>query len=115
MLDEKALIPCKIIHTVKLSIGDPNVEFNSGCSVIEVSIPPSKRCKVGFIKFKNNYVASISVRLKFKDLEEGQTSWKTVLSNYVLMPSPHHELGGQDYFIIDAKKQSIDAVDLMTI
>ena len=46
MLDEKALIPCKINQTVKLSIGDPNVEFNSGCSVIEVSIPPSKRCKV---------------------------------------------------------------------
>ena len=46
MTNEKALIPYKINETVKLSIGDLNVEFNSGCSVIEVSIPPSKRCRV---------------------------------------------------------------------
>ena len=38
-------------------------------------------------------------------LFSGQNTWKTVLRDYVLMPSPHHECGGQDYFIVNAEKQ----------
>ncbi len=31
--------------------------------------------------------------------------WKTLLRDYALMPSPHHEEGSQDYFVIDCKKE----------
>ena len=36
---------------------------------------------------------------------DGKIIWKTVLKDFKLMPSPHHETGSQDYFIIDAKNK----------
>lgn len=108
MLDERGLIPCKVSSSVRLKVGEPSTEFNSGCSVLEVAFPTRKGCQIGFIKFKNSYVASISVRVKYKNAEEdGKIIWKTVLKDFKLMPSPHHETGSQDYFIIDAKNKFV--------
>ena len=42
--------------------------------------------QVGFIKFKNNYVASLSVRLKNKDLDEGMANFILFLENKTTLP-----------------------------
>lgn len=45
-LDEKNCIPCKIEKSARLRIGDSNVEFTSGCAIMEVSLPTNLPCKV---------------------------------------------------------------------
>ena len=38
---------------------------------------------------------------------EGNYTWRTVLKDFSLMPSPHNEYASQNSFIIDAEKQVI--------
>ncbi|XP_065067095.1 nicolin-1-like [Rhopilema esculentum] len=100
MAEEKSCIPCKIEKPFLLKIGAPDIEFHSGCSIIDVILPMNEGCKIDCIKFRNNYVASLSIRLKLKN-ENGDISWITVLRDFILMKNPYHEEGSQDRFTIN--------------
>ena len=46
LMKESDCIPYKTEKIVRLRIGDPSAEFNSGCSIVEASFPASSSCKV---------------------------------------------------------------------
>ncbi|XP_025106150.1 nicolin-1-like isoform X6 [Pomacea canaliculata] len=108
-------------YTVKspvyLTLADGKVDDFKGCKVVDVTFPniistqaKPMECEdvhIGEIRFKNYYVAVLTVKAKFRGgLTSGDSDskWKTCLKSVKLMPDPHSEEGSHDYFTFTNKQ-----------
>ncbi|XP_028398201.1 nicolin-1-like [Dendronephthya gigantea] len=108
--DSDGSIKCIVKKAISLRVGNPSVEFKSGCSVIDVIFPAAKVVTIGCISFVNNYTASMSIKYKTSD-----DTWKTCLKNFVLMPSPHCEEGSQKMFSVKADQMLCSIKDAVLV
>lgn len=104
-------LKCVIKKAVLIRVGSPSVDFNSGCSVIDVTFPSIQQVEIGSISFSNNYTASLS--LKFKTTSDD--TWKICLKNFELMSLPHCEEGSQDKFTIKNNQMLLPIKDAVLV
>ncbi|XP_041348046.1 nicolin-1-like isoform X2 [Gigantopelta aegis] len=112
-------------NPVTLIVGDQKSEFNSGCRVIDITFPnvlhpeDPASSEVGEIRFKNYYVALLTIRAKFRVIqangEQGDLKWRTCVRNMKLMPKPHTEAGSQDYFCLTRKHFLFELVNVISL
>ena len=109
-LEGDGYIKCAVKKAISLRVGNPSVEFKSGCSVIDVMFPDGLPVEIGCISFVNNYTASISVKYK-----TSADTWKICLKNFELMPSPHCEEGSQNAFNIKTEQMLCPIKDAVLV
>ncbi|ELT99555.1 hypothetical protein CAPTEDRAFT_173344 [Capitella teleta] len=96
-------IACIVKSPQLIKFGDSKTEFNAGCSVIDVTFQNPVYVELQEIHFKNYYTASITVLVKRKagiTAAEKEKAWKVCVRNFTLMPHPHADQGGEEYFSI---------------
>jgi nicolin-1 len=102
---EGKLLPFVVRPAVVVGIVDGASEFYSGCAVVDVAFPKLVSADVDEIRFKNYYVAYLSVLARFRtakspDDKSNTNEWKTVVRSMCLMPHPHCEQSSEDYFLL---------------
>ncbi|XP_076447702.1 nicolin-1-like isoform X2 [Babylonia areolata] len=100
---------CTMKAPVNLTVGEIKVDMLCGCKVIDITFPNIMSPEVGEIRFKNYYVATLTIKAKFRadqtPRESGeQPKWRTCLKRVKLMPDPHSEAGSHDYFSFTPKQ-----------
>ncbi|KAL8603480.1 hypothetical protein ACOMHN_038621 [Nucella lapillus] len=101
---------CTIKNPVNLTVGEIKVGMLCGCKVIDITFPNIMSPEVGEIRFKNYYVATLTVKAKFRseqtprDAAAEQPKWRTCLKRVKLMPDPHSEAGSHDFFSFTNKQ-----------
>ncbi|XP_070193080.1 nicolin-1-like isoform X2 [Littorina saxatilis] len=105
---------CTIKNPVNLTLGDIKVDMLCGCKVVDITFPnimsPERGVvKVGEIRFKNFYVATLTVKAKYRTENTprhtgDQPKWKTCLKRVKLMPDPHSEAGSHDYISLTSRQ-----------
>lgn len=111
-------LQCTLKSPVLITIPDFKSEFHSGCRVIDVSLSSVINPEVGEIHFKNSYTAYITVKAKCRmpDSKDGnEVKWRTCIKRMRLMPSPHVEVGAQDYFILTRKHMQFELVNVSAL
>ena len=97
-------------------VGDPQVEFHSGCKVIDVSFPNTFFVEVGEIHFKNFFTESVKIKALVRaTAPDSEPSWKTAVRCLTLMASPHSEKGAEDYFTVTRKMMSFEMNNITSI
>ncbi|KAK7102520.1 hypothetical protein V1264_020725 [Littorina saxatilis] len=100
---------CTIKNPVNLTLGDIKVDMLCGCKVVDITFPNIMSPEVGEIRFKNFYVATLTVKAKYRTENTprhtgDQPKWKTCLKRVKLMPDPHSEAGSHDYISLTSRQ-----------
>ncbi|CAG5126151.1 unnamed protein product [Candidula unifasciata] len=108
-------LSCTIKPPVTLTIDSKST--NSGCKIIDVIFPT----EIGEVRFKNYYVAFITLKAKVKmtqqNTQEKSTdlSWRVAINNFRLMPDAHTETGAQDSFSFTKKQFQCDMNNVISL
>ncbi|XP_065830364.1 nicolin-1-like isoform X1 [Oscarella lobularis] len=79
-----------------ISLGDSG----SGCAAIDVSVR-GEPVEIDSISFRNFYTASVTVKVRtMEEKSRDEVPYKTLVKNFILMPQPHCEQGGQNFYRI---------------
>ncbi|KAL5013392.1 hypothetical protein ScPMuIL_007662 [Solemya velum] len=111
---------CNLKTPVLLSVGNQKTEFVSGCKIIDVTFPNIIAPEIGEIRFKNYYVALLTIKVKFRVSSENNepgadVKWKTCVRKMKLMPNAYTETGSQDFFSITKKQFSCDLINVTVL
>eukprot|EP00118_Oscarella_pearsei_P013188 m.102327 g.102327 ORF g.102327 m.102327 type:complete len:196 (+) comp37166_c0_seq2:74-661(+) len=107
---------CLIKPSVPIGLSDSG----SGCAGIDVAVQ-GEPIQIESISFRNFYTAAVTIKVRRREnpLDVSVYSpYKTLIKNFVLMPKPHFEQGGQNIFRISSKQMLFcptDVTDLRII
>lgn len=114
---------CTIKNPVNLHIGDIKMDVLFGCKVIDITFPNIMNPEVGEIRFKNYYVAQLTIKAKFRSDQTpsevnspgDQPKWRMCLKRMKLMPDPHCELGSHNFFSLTGKQFRCDLKNITAL
>ena len=89
---------------VLVKFGDQKADFQSGCSVVDVTFPNTFFVEVSEIHFKNYYTSWLTLKAKLKS-SPGSASdkYKTCVKRFQMMPYAHADECTEDYFTLNSK------------
>ncbi|BFZ10818.1 hypothetical protein BsWGS_13857 [Bradybaena similaris] len=117
-MNEKQL-SCTIKPPITLTIDSKST--SSGCKIIDVIFPTIVNTEIGEVRFKNYYVAFITLKAKVKMAQQNpqekssDLSWRTAIHNFRLMPDAHTETGAQDNFSFTKKQFQCDMNNVISL